>query len=237
MGKRTGTTGVSIIVCTNRPRFFDHIVVNFRNQLHANKELIIILNNDSMDLKLYRSKVRAYSNISVYKLPARTSLGQCLNCGIVKARHPLIAKFDDDDYYSPYYLTEQLKALARTHSDVVGKHACLVYLAASKRLIIRSPAENNKAVDFVQGGTLLFNRQVTRQVRFADRSIGEDVAFLRKCVAKGYKTFATSPYNYVYIRRKDKKSHTWKARDHFYLQGSKPVAVTDNYRTLATRKI
>ncbi|WP_438497581.1 hypothetical protein [Paenibacillus sp. IHBB 3054] len=112
-----------------------------------------------------------------------------------------------------------------------------MYLSGTKRLIIRSPREKNKAADFVQGGTLLFSRQVTRQVRFSDRSLGEDVAFLRRCSAKGYRTYATSPYNYVYMRRENKGSHTWKVGDRFYLKGSIPVAVTDNYRAIAKRKV
>lgn len=236
MGKATGSYGVSVIVCTNRPQFFDNLVGNFRNQQYKKKELIIILNKNSMNLKHYQSKIRSYSNISVYKLPEKTSLGQCMNCGIAKARFPLIAKFDDDDYYSPYYLKEQITALRRAKSDIVGKHACLVYLTATRQLIIRSPREKNKRVSFVQGGTLLFSREVTRQVHFADRSLGEDVSFLRKCEAKGYRTYATSPYNYVYMRRRNKGSHTWKAGDRFYLKGSTPVAITDNYRTIANRK-
>ena len=190
-----------------------------------------------MKLEQYRMKVRSYPNISVFKVPEKTSLGQCLNCGITRARYPLIAKFDDDDYYSPYYLQEQMKALKRTKSDVIGKHACLVYLEATGQLIIRSPQEQHKPVIFVQGGTVLFRKSVTKQVLFPDRSVGEDVAFLRRCKRKGYRAFATSIYNYVYIRRKNKGSHTWKAKDQFYLKGSIPVAVTDNYQAIANRKM
>lgn len=237
LGKAAALNGVSIIVCTNRPRFFENILNNFRTQQVKSKELIIILNKDSMNLGQYQTKVRSYHNISVYKVPEKTSLGQCLNCGITKARYPLIAKFDDDDYYSPYYLQEQIKELNRTKSDIVGKHACLVYLEATRQLIIRSPKEQHKPVIFVQGGTVLFRKQVTKQVLFPDRSIGEDVNFLRSCARKGYRVFATSTYNYVYIRRKNKGSHTWKVKDHFYLKGSIPVAVTDNYQAIANRKM
>ncbi|MNI48278.1 hypothetical protein D3C73_1028360 [compost metagenome] len=89
----------------------------------------------------------------------------------------------------------------------------------------------------MQGGTLLFRKQVTKQVLFADRSVGEDVNFMRRCKRKGYRAYATSTYNYVYIRRKNKGSHTWKAGDAFYLKGSIPVAVTDNFRSIADRKL
>ncbi|MNI33050.1 Glycosyl transferase family 2 [compost metagenome] len=236
MGTVKETSGVSIITCTNRPQFFDNILKNYRKQAYKNKELIIILNNDSMDLEEYRGKTQSYDNVEVYKVPDKISLGQCLNCGITKTKFPLIAKFDDDDYYSPFYLTEQVSALKRMKSDVVGKHACLVYLEATKNLVIRSPKEKNKYLKFVQGGTILFRRRVLDKVRFSNLSIGEDVTFLKHCLKKGYTTYATSPYNYVYVRRKNKKSHTWRASDTHYLKGSKALAVTENYRSIAAKK-
>lgn len=228
--------GVSIVTCTNRPEFFLNLLHNYHNQHYPHKELIIIINKDTVHLKVFQKIASAYPNVSVYQVPERLSLGQCLNCGIARAKHPLIAKFDDDDHYSPYYLREQVKALMRTRSFVVGKHACLVYLAASHRLIIRSPLERHKRVDFVQGGTILFRREVLKQVRFDDISLGEDVRFLRTCGRKGYAIYATSPYNYVYIRRKNKSTHTWQVNDRYYLRNSKPVAVTKDYRTFAIRK-
>lgn len=237
MGKATVTSGVSIITCTNRPNFFDNILKNYSKQQYRKKELIIILNNDSMNLEQFQGKTQTYKNIKIYKLPEKISLGLCLNYGIIHTRFPLIAKFDDDDYYSPFYLKEQIKALRRTKSDVVGKHSCLVYLASKKKLIIRSPKKKNKYVELVQGGTILFRRRVLKKVSFLDRSVGEDVAFLRDCKKKGYKTYATSPFNYVYMRRKNKKSHTWRVGDEHYLKGSKVVAVTKKYRSIANREM
>ncbi|CAM3338604.1 glycosyltransferase family A protein [Paenibacillus taichungensis] len=233
---KTGN-GVSIIVCTNRPQFFDNILQNYNRQRYKAKELIIILNHDSMNLQLYQNRVRKHANVSVYQVPESISLGQSLNAGITRAQFPLIAKFDDDDYYSPFYLKEQVNGLRRTKSDIVGKHSCLVYLGASKTLLVRSPKEKNKYVEFIQGGTLLFKREILKKVRFTDRSIGEDVTFLRQCRKRGFKTYATSPYNYVYHRRQNKKSHTWRADDSFYLEGSKRLAVTENFRSYADKEL
>jgi len=209
---------------------------NYHIQRYKRKELIIIINKDSINLKEWQKQVADYPNVSVYQVPERISLGQCLNCGICRTKYPLITKFDHDDYYSPYYLREQVKSLLRKRSPLVGKHACLIYLAASKQLIIRSPQEKNKFVRFVQGGTLLFRRQILKKVRFSDLSLGEDVRFLRNCAKKGYPLYATSPYNYVYVRRKNKRTHTWRIADHNFLAGSHPVAVTKYFRRFAIRK-
>ncbi|GAB6930341.1 hypothetical protein JCM10914A_43240 [Paenibacillus sp. JCM 10914] len=35
--------GVSIITCTNRPEFFDHLIENFRRQNYKHKELIMLM--------------------------------------------------------------------------------------------------------------------------------------------------------------------------------------------------
>lgn len=228
--------GVSIITCTNHPDFLMNILNNYKNQLYSRKELIIIINKDSINLNEWKKKAASYPNVTVYKIAERVSLGQCLNAGISKAKYPLIAKFDNDDFYSPYYLREQVKALLRTGSPVVGKHACLVYLTASKKLVIRSPYEKNKSVDFVQGGTILFRKSIIKKVRFSDLSVGEDVKFLKDCAKKGYTIYATTPTNYVYIRRKNKSTHTWQVSDNEFLHGGKPVAVTTNYRQYAVRK-
>lgn len=228
--------GVSIVVCTNRPQFLDNILQNYSRQRYKGKELIIILNLDSMNMRLVRKKIKKYPNVHVYRVPERISLGQCLNAGITRARFSLIAKMDDDDYYTPYYLEEQVLALRKTGSDIVGKHSCLVYLEGTRTLLMRSPGEKNKPSEFVQGGTLLFRKKVLKRVRFTDRSVGEDVTFLRQCRKRGYKTYATSPYNYVYLRRQNKKSHTWRAEDQFYLEGSERLAVTENFRPFANKE-
>ncbi len=228
--------GVSIITCANHPRFFSNILNNYRTQRYKRKELIIIINKDSISLKDWKKKTAIYPDVTVYKVPERISLGQCLNCGISRSKYPLIAKFDHDDYYSPYYLREQVKAMLRTGSPVVGKHACLVYLAASNKLIIRSPQEKNKHVGFIQGGTLLFRRSILKDVRFSDLTLGEDVKFLKDCSNKDHAIYATTPTNYVYIRRKNKSTHTWRVNDRKFLIGSQPVAVTKQYRHFAVRE-
>lgn len=187
-----------------------------------------------MNLQNYRKKAHAYKNVSVYKLPEKVSLGHCLNYAIGKAKFPLVAKFDDDDYYSRYYLREQTKALSRTGTDVVGKNAYLTYLEASKKLILRFPKQKHKFIKIVQGPTILFRKRI--KVRFANRSLGEDVNFMMDCKKKGYRVYATSPYNFVYVRRKNRMSHTWPARDSLLLRGSKLIAITTNYRKLAIRK-
>ncbi|MBD3919101.1 glycosyltransferase [Paenibacillus sp. PR3] len=228
--------GVSIVTSTNRPHFFNRILENYNAQLYKTKQLIIILNKDNMNLSKYRKIAHKYKNVQVYQLPERVSLGKCLNFAINKSTYPYITKFDDDDYYSPYYLKEQIKAIRRTGADLVGKKAILNFLESSSKLIIRFPNQQNKYTGLVAGGTILFKRQVFRNVRFANVSIGEDVNFLRRCRTRGYRIYATSPKNYVYIRRKDKMSHTWKVSERYILHKSLLVARTKRFHRYAIQR-
>jgi glycosyltransferase involved in cell wall biosynthesis len=229
--------GVSIITCTNRPHFFENIINNYKRQLYKNKELIIILNMESMRLSDYRRKIRLFSNITIYKAPEKFSLGRTLNYAVSKTKYPFIAKFDDDDYYSPYYLREQMRALHRTGAGIVGKGAHLKYFEGKKLLAITSPKQRHKFVRFVAGGTLLFKKRVYNAVRFNNITLGEDVDFMRRSREKGYKIYSSSPYNFVGIRRKNKKSHTWMASDEYILKGSQFIARTDRYRNFAIRPL
>jgi glycosyltransferase involved in cell wall biosynthesis len=228
--------GVSIITSTNRPHFFNNILTNYNNQHYPVKELIIVLNKESMELTKYRKIAKKNKSISVYMIPEKESLGRCLNFAVSKAKYPFITKFDDDDFYSPFYLTGQMKALHQSNADVVGKRAYLAYLEARKLLVLRFPKRQNKFVGLIAGGTILFKRRVFDQIRFPHVSLGEDVSFLSRCRAKDYRIYATTPYNYVQIRRKHKKSHTWQGSDDYVLKGSRILARTDQFRKIATRR-
>ncbi|WP_274653742.1 glycosyltransferase [Paenibacillus humicola] len=229
--------GVSVITCTNRPSFFRMLIDNYRRQRYGTKELIVVLNKNSMNLQEYRRKAASYRNISVYKVPESFSLGKCLNYGIGKAVYPMIAKFDDDDYYSPNYLIEQVRALHRTGAGIVGKAAHLKYFQGRRLLVIVTPGRRNTFVKYVAGGTLLFRKRLHRRIRFAPKTVGEDIDFMRRSRAAGWRLFATSPYNFVGIRRKNKRSHTWKAKDELILKGSRFVAKTARYRIWADRPV
>lgn len=105
-------------------------------------------------------------------------------------------------------------------------------------IIRRSISPREKQICWIRAGrNPLVSKEGSQNVRFSDLSLGEDVKFLRDCTNKGYAIYATSPYNYVYIRRKDKRTHTWRVGDHRFLKGSQPVAVTKHFRRIAVRKI
>lgn len=170
----------------------------------------------------------------MYRIPGRVSLGKCLNFGVSKANYSLVAKFDHDDYYAPNYLNRAIRAMKRKNADVVGKRTIFTYLQSKKKLLVlRFPGNQNRFVGHVAGGTILFKKKkLFRRVRFSNISLGEDVRFLRDCRTRGFKIYSSDKYDYVYIRRKDPQSHTWKIGDTYLIKTGKIVKRTENFKAL-----
>ncbi|MFF2479676.1 glycosyltransferase [Paenibacillus sp. NPDC058071] len=228
---------VSVITCTNRPKYIKRLLANYNRQKYKSKELILILNNDSMKLAEYRNRCKSRKDISIFKRSAKRALGSCLNDAIRKARYGFIARFDDDDYYSPYYLNTMMDALAKSKADIVGKRACLVHLEADSKLFLRYPKKQMREVKQIAGATLLCRKQIFDEVQFPPVSLGETVGFLKRSHKKGYRIYSTDCYHYVINRRAEKKYHTWKISDKKLKSQSKIIKVSrSNYKRYAVYK-
>ncbi|MDT3428674.1 glycosyltransferase involved in cell wall biosynthesis [Paenibacillus forsythiae] len=208
---------------------------NYSRQNYRNKELIVILNNRSLKMTEYVQAAKPYPNVRVYSLPEHVSLGSCLNYGVKRSRYGLIAKFDDDDYYAPGYLTESVRIMTKTNADVVGKRAHHMYLSGKKRLLLRYFTMAHKQAPLVQGATLLVQRHVFGKVRFPNRNRGECVKFCSDCLAKGFRIYSGSPYNFIAMRRRNSKDHTWIVSDQHLLTGNVKVLDVKNIRKFVSR--
>lgn len=229
---------VSIIACTERPSFMNNLFANYERQSYKDKEMIIVLNRDDMDIDKWRRKASQYKNVSVYRVPQKYQLGKCLNYGIQRAKHSIIAKFDDDDYYGRYYLEESVNKMRRQNVPVIGKGACFIYFEPRKALMLFRGSRQNQYQGFIKGGTLMFKKSVWSNVKFNEKKLhGSDVAFLRGCKKRGYKIYSVSKYNYVCIRRKDVNSHTQKTSTEEYMRRCKLVRNTTRYIPYVTKKV
>lgn len=223
--------GVSIITCTKRRHCMDVLFHNYSRQTFSNKELIVILNHNGLKAEEYIEAAKRYPNVIVYRLPGHVSLGHCLNYGVERSRYSLIAKFDDDDYYAPGYLTDSVRVMKRTGADIVGKRAHYMHLNGSKQLLLRYGNKANRYVSLVQGATLLVKRHVFRKVRFHNLNRGECVKFCSGCLSKGYKIYSGSPSHFLAIRRRNSMGHTWIVSDkNLMTRNAKVLKVKDARR-------
>lgn len=221
-------SGVSVVVSTNKPNFMENIFLNFNNQRWAKKELIIILNNDLMKLSEWKKHAENYDAISVYQLPEHKLLGACLSYAVNKAKYDYIAKFDDDDYYAPLYLSEAMRAFQKTNADMVGKRTYYMYMVDKELLMLRHPSLENRWCPLIAGGTVVAKRKVFQAVPFVDLQVGTVFQFVIDSRKKGFRIYSTSRFNYTYLRREG-TDHTWNPGIKYFFKTSKKVAVTSDY--------
>ncbi len=203
--------GFSIITVTNRDYCIQNMINNFLRQDFNDKELIIIINNDKMNMNDIYMYISKDLNISIYKLPEVTSLGACLNFAIEKSSYNTIAKFDDDDYYGPYYLNEANQAFIKESCYVLGKQKTYYYLEQYKKLVLKRDCKENDYTKSLMGSTICFKREVFDKVKFKDVSSREDYYFNNDCIKNGYNLYSTSKYNHLVFKHADKNKHTFKS--------------------------
>jgi len=221
--------GVTIITPTNREENFDNLLQNYLRQDYKEKELIIILNKDSMNLASMKMRIKEYENISIFQLNESTSLGECLNYAADQGKYPYISRFDDDDYYSTNYLKNSMQYFMRVNTDIIGKHSYFVYFQSKKILAINRPGNENRYVKHVSGPTMIFKRKILNNIRFPHISIGEDSEFLANCIDHNYRIYSTDRYNHVVLRRSLGEKHTWKISDDEFLRYCTVIGKTSNY--------
>ncbi|POO76545.1 glycosyltransferase family 2 protein [Bacillus sp. MBGLi97] len=229
---------VSVITCTNKPYFLKNVFKNFLSQQWPNKELIIILNRDDMDVNAWKKEADPYQNIFIFQLPEKISLGYCYNFAIEKASYDYIATFDDDDYYAPNYIKDLMCAFQYTDADIVGKRAHYGYLEARRLLVLRHAADEYTYIDedlFLDGGKKIMKKKVFDQVHYRNLSNLEDIYICKDSMKKGYKIFSADKYNLVYIRRSNKGEHTWKGEDDIILRWlCTVIARTNDFKAWVT---
>ncbi|WP_044642013.1 glycosyltransferase [Risungbinella massiliensis] len=216
---------VSIITCTKRPSFLHNLFQNYGRQTYRNKELIVILNNRTMNFTDYIEAAKPYKNVRIYRLPDNVSLGACLNYGVKRSRFGYIAKFDDDDYYAPDYLGDSMRTMLKTNADIVGKRAHYMYLQSKKLLLLRYSDLEQRPVHMVQGATLLVKRQVFQQISFPNQTGGECIRFCTASLARGFRIYAGSKLHFIAIRRNNSRHHTWIVSDKQLTRNAKVLKV------------
>lgn len=224
---------ISVICCTMRDDFMENVFQNYASQDFKKKELIIILNKDDMNIVKWKERAKPFRDISVYQLPKRTTLGECLNIGVKFCKYDIISKIDDDDYYAPHYLSDQIKAIKEKRADVVCKRTVNIYFEKEKTFAIHlAHKDTNKFLNkagAVKGATLVIKKRILKRVRFPHTNFGEDIDFLNKCIKRNYKIYATDEKNYVCLRRSE-SHHTWNIRNRKLMKQSKILCKTRDYK-------
>ncbi|MDN3019616.1 glycosyltransferase [Paenibacillus sp. BSR1-1] len=226
---------VSIITSTIREENIDNVFKNYQQQTWKDKELIVILNKDTMDIDKWIKKAKKYRNVQVYQLHENATLGDCLNFGIRKAKYDIIAKFDDDDYYGPDYIKSSMDVFNHENVSIIGKNSVYIYFKNKKALVHVSGAENSIS-DTVAGATLMFKKEVFQHVQFEKVNRAEDYFFLEQCKEKGYNIYSTDRYHFAVIRQEAEK-HTWKIQEEDLMEWGELIAYTEDFQSFISKSM
>ena len=216
--------GVSIIVATMRQEYMDMVFENYSKQDYPKKELIVVLNKNSMDINQWREKAQEFENVKVYQVDEDKNLGTCLNVGVEKAKYNFIAKMDDDDYYSSKHISKSMAFFDIVDTDVVGKTQHFLLFDDSNTLALRLLHGEYDYSTFVIGGTLVIKRNVLEKIRFNEEiPFYIDGDFCKQCRQNGFKIYSTDIYGFCQIRRKNVDNHTYKVNKEKILKSCRIV--------------
>jgi hypothetical protein len=211
---------IACLLVTMRPQLVEACIRRFRKDLYPEKELVIVVHGDSVDLAPLRSHIREGERIRIYQRGSEQSLGACLNFAFAQSGCRYWCKMDDDDFYGPHYLSDFMLYRRAVDFDVAGKPMAFTLLdeADELRWDQRWGSRANlfkTAVDVantgVAGATLFGHRRVLETTPFPERRRrGTDTEFQRRCHAEGWNLLSTDPFNFVRYRTDRSDFHTWR---------------------------
>jgi hypothetical protein len=214
---------VSVLVSSFRPQQVGHVVAGVAAQQGIDVQLVYLAHGFDLDESSFRRDCLAagLADVVVLHEPQETSLGECLNGLVARADGRFATKWDDDDVYSPLYLTDQVHAMMYSEAEVVGKRAHYMHLSGPAATILRNPHLEHRFVEAVSGPTIFAETETFRSVPFPHLPRGEDSRFLSDVVKSGARIYSADRFNYCQMRGAEAAAHTWQITNEELLATSK----------------
>ena len=211
---------VSVVLTTNRPDFLAHAMTQVRNQTYPSTELVLVLHGDEFTQTDKQLEDLYQSPLTVERVDSSKVFGEAINRGVAASTGTLIAKMDDDDWYSPHHLWDLVRAMDYSGADLVGKAAEFVYLEeldiTIRRMVNGSETYGNRNLG---GGTFLIKRSTLNTIggwrrvpRHVDQALLDDMEML------SYPWYRTFGHGYLLNRRS--AGHTWDTSIDYFLEHS-----------------
>jgi O-antigen biosynthesis protein len=191
---------VSCIMPTrDRPEFALQAVRYFQRQDWPATELIIVEDGPPLLACLLPDDPR----IKLVPSGTSRSIGSKRNLACEMAQGEVIAQWDDDDWYGPERLSRQVGPIVAGDADITALRDCLLFDVRQWQFWrLSDDLHRRMLVRDVHGGTLVFRHQIWENlVRYPDRSLAEDAAFLDQAMRRRARLRALRAAGlYVYIR-------------------------------------
>jgi len=201
----------------------------FLDQSYPARELVVVYEDDDAATRKYlldfdEPSVRPIMVASSPKL----TLGALRNISIQSSRGFFVAQWDDDDWYAPTRLAEQIKAIRTDDRRGCILARWLIYDEITDTVHL----SNRRAWE----GSLLIERSAVPP--YPELSKGEDTSVIKKLVSDKALVSLDSPYLYVYTYH---GKNTWD-RDHWDMNilpfvNPLPPETQDRVKSVLRRKL
>lgn len=195
-----------LMVTSGRQQWAVHAADMFLRQDYPNLELVVVESGHPA----LEGQLPPDRRIRLVHLPGRQSIGALRNHSCRLARGAVAVLWDDDDWYARDRVSRQVKPILDGRADVTGLVGFpWLELEGWRAWRIAPQAQDRLLFQGIGCGTLAFGTSLcTGRVKFADRSLAEDVAFLQQALAAGARLErVTAGDCYVYVRH---GRNTWR---------------------------
>jgi len=203
--------GASLVTILTDIRFMDNIISNYTSQKYFNKELIILIKNDSIDRLKVAGYVEGIEDVYIYQIDSKSALGEYLNYGVLRANKDYISIFSESDYYGEHYLIDMLNSFKYSGVKVAGKSTIFRYLEDESQLVISNANNENRYCGDVFKSTIIIDKSVLVDNLFSSKCQNPYTEFLKDCTQKNIEIYSVDKYNYICFDKGYKKYSTEEA--------------------------
>lgn len=196
-----------VIVPFSRPLDFNNTISNFIRQNFLNKKLIIVENGKAIGCcKSYNFEPDVLLTSGPHQSLAKN---EAINYIRKNSSNGYFICHDSDDYYGGNYISEMVEASDK--AELVGKSDIFIKMASGNLRLFQGLG-SNEYVFFIHGPTICSWAELNCEFPMVEK-IGEDCRMVERMISNGAKVWATSKYNFMYVRNPDPNHNTWAISD------------------------